>query len=193
MNLKNIISIFIIGLCVLSPVSLLRASGYGYLYIEVDPPDAQIQIDENLKRAQKQQPRPIRSRQLLDEVPMLGDPVPLIRPSDKGDDRVSVRTTEGFSVGDRIRILQSGNEMDNMQIYSDHTVIRIGVLNLMPTLFVQPALADSFGVGQRSEVSDPKTARVFRIQPPNKGQVIAVPVVEPADIVMSSKLPLPSV
>ena len=49
MNLKNIISIFIIGLCVLSPVSLLRASGYGYLYIEVDPPDAQIQIDENFR------------------------------------------------------------------------------------------------------------------------------------------------
>ena len=187
MNVKNIISIFIIGLCLLSPVSLLRASDYGYLYMEVDPPDAQIRIDENLKRAQKQQPRPIRSRQLLDDVPMLSEPVPLIQSSDKGDDRVSVRTTEGFSVGDRIRILQSGNQNDSMQIYSDHTVIRIGVLNLMPTLFVQPALTDSFGVGQRSEVSDPKTARVFRIQPPNKGQVIAVPVVEPANLVENAK------
>mgnify|MGYP003326512350 CR=1 FL=1 len=133
MNVKNIISIFIIGLCLLSLVSLLRASDYGYLYMEVDPPDAQIRIDENLKRAQKQQPRPIRSRQLLDDVPILSDPVPLIQPSGKGDDRISVRTTEGFSVGDRIRILQSGNQNDSMQMIM---ILLIKKLSFYSTILV---------------------------------------------------------
>ena len=88
MKVKNrhclFIIFYLVALVTLS--SNLRADDYGYLYIEVDPPDSQIQIDENLKRAQKQQPRPIQSRQLLDEVPTVSDPVPLIRPAIEGDD-----------------------------------------------------------------------------------------------------------
>ena len=185
MNVKNRNCTFVI-FCLLVFVSFLEASDYGYLYIEVDPPDAQIRIDENLKRAQKQQPRPIQSRQLLDDIPVMSDPVPMIRPASKGDDQITVRTTEGFSIGDHIRILQKsdGNTKD---VYSDHTVIRIGILNLMPTLFIRPSLTNGFNVGLRGEVSDPETARIFRIQPPSRGRVIAVPVVSPANLAEDAK------
>ena len=108
MNVKNRNCTFVI-FCLLVFVSFLEASDYGYLYIEVDPPDAQIRIDENLKRAQKQQPRPIQSRQLLDDIPVMSDPVPMIRPASKGDDQIIVRTTEGFSIGDHIRIFQKSD------------------------------------------------------------------------------------
>lgn len=188
MKVKNRNCAFIIFhlVVLVTLLSNLRADDYGYLYIEVDPADSQIQIDENLKRAQKQQPRPIQSRQLLDEVPTVGDPVPLVLPASEGNDQISIRTTADFAVGNRIRILQQARA-GSPRRYSDHTVIRIGKVNLIPTLFIRPSLAFNFQVGRRGEVSDPGTARVFKIQPPSTGRVIAVPVVPPANLVGVAK------
>ncbi|HIB86500.1 TPA: hypothetical protein EYO57_04700 [Candidatus Poribacteria bacterium] len=155
-----------------------QSENFGYLYIETDPPDAVIRIDRELRRAQKRRPEEIETKQKADTVKPIGNPVPLIRAADVGHDRILVRSSRSFAVGDTVRIEQ--NQDGNLpKRVSDHEIVRIGVVDAIPALFIRPPLINTFET-TTGEVGESGNARIFKINPPKSPRIFAVPVVAPA-------------
>ncbi|MEC7868654.1 MAG: hypothetical protein VYE00_13525 [Candidatus Poribacteria bacterium] len=155
-----------------------QSKNFGYLHIETSPSDAVIRIDRELRRAQKRVPEEIKTKQKADIIKPIGDPVPLIRNADVGHDRILVRSSRSFAVGDTVRIeqIQDGNLPKKV---SDHEIVRIGVVDSIPALFIRPSLIDSFEV-TTGEVGGLGNAKIFKIDPPKSPRIFSIPVVAPA-------------
>lgn len=155
-----------------------QSKNFGYLHIETSPSDAVIRIDRELRRAQKRAPEEIKTKQKADIIKPIGDPVPLIRNADVGHDRILVRSSRSFVVGDTVRIeqMQDGNLPKKV---SDHEIVRIGVVDSIPALFIRPSLIDSFEV-TTGEVGGLGNAKIFKIDPPKSPRIFSIPVVAPA-------------
>ena len=172
--------VFLYSACVLEDAALAQgpSKNVGYLHIETDPPDAVIRIDRELRRAQKRRPEEIKTKQKADAIEPIGDPVPLIRTADVGHDRILVRSSRSFVVGDTVRIEQSrGGDLPKK--VSDHEIVRIGIIDAVPALFIRPSLIDSFEA-TTGKVGGLGNAKVFKVNPPKKPRIFSIPVVEPA-------------
>lgn len=155
-----------------------ESKNFGYLHIETSPPDAVIRIDRELRRAQKRTPQEIKTKQTADVVKPIGDPVPLIRNAGIGHDRVLVRSSRSFAAGDTVRIEQSQDGNLPKKV-SDHEIVRIGVIDSIPALFIRPSLLDTFEA-TTGEVGGLGNAKIFKIAPPKSPRIFSIPVVAPA-------------